>query len=288
MSADYQTIEEATLDNGDTLILSFARNIASTEIEGVTTQTLEHDLVFLEIQGTERLVFRPLRLRVDDGSRRNPLAPTESELQSSTPFNPLFDENGEDIVRVETSDSPWIITHFAPSVAQNDIRIYPRIPETQRSPGWPWASGSEPDPNVGDGFGYVAGAEMDYEAPPAKLQTFGFRSGDDSVTEYSFRNSNRFKAIDPTLKLEGKTYRTAPITSDARQEEELQRAIQGEDDTVITTWGTISDAFTVTLPSEWAETGAVRRITGPYFDVVEDEGPIEERTRDVRDEEGIL
>lgn len=265
-NVEYETIDDATLGNGHTLVLSFARNTKASQVGGTESQILEHDLVFLEVQGTERLSYRPYKVKNDDGEVKDPLPGRELPGASGYQFDRLFDDRGDDIIRVETGESPWSISHFSISALQDNIQVYPRIPTTERQPGWSWASQSEPDPTTGDPYGNVSGKEMRFENPRADMETFAFLSGDKSRVQYGFYNRARFTTISPTLKLEGKTYKVAPITSDARQADELQKALSDDQSARIATWGTISDAFTINLPDDWGDSGAVRRISGPYFE----------------------
>jgi len=221
---------------------------------------MKFDVAFFQVQGFERLTYRDLSLYDSQGNPRGPLIP-----ESGVGFSRLYNSAGEDIARVETDSNVWQMSHFGLSVLEDDVRVYPRVPETETQPGFTWAVGDEPNPTEGDDFGFVSGGEMDYDNPPKALQTVTFKSGDTSKLQYGFYNENSERRVDPTLTLQGRTYRTVPVISEKIQEELLKRATNDDEGVKILTWGPVTDSFSINLPSKWDDAGAVRSMTGSLF-----------------------
>jgi hypothetical protein len=254
------TVRDELLEEGEYLALAFARNVESTKVKASKQRLMKFDVAFFQIQGFERLTYRDLGLHDSQGGSRGPLAP-----ESGVDFTRLYNSDGEDIARVETDENVWQLSHFAPSVLEGDVRVYPRVPETETQPGFTWAVGARPDPTVGEEFGFVSGKEMDYYSPPKALQTVAFQSGDTSNFQYGFYNENSEKRVDPTLTLQGRTYRTVPVSSEQTQERILKQAGTGDEGVNILTWGPVTDSYSINLLSEWDEAGAIRSITGSLF-----------------------
>lgn len=261
-----ETIEDASLDIGDTLALSFARNLKGVTYEGGSTEVMEYDVAFFEVQGREPLIYDRYKLKDDNGDEKGAIDPN-----AGISFDQLYDDRGRDIARVETNESHWLISHFSLGVLEKDILIYPRVPDVQRRPGWSWANQSEPDPDAGDQFGHVASKETGYNNPSAKLQTFAFESGDNSRMEYGFYNKSNTIPLNPTINIKGYTYRVAPVSNEDRQMDVLRKALSDEESAKIVTWGVISDSFAINLPDDWTDAGCVARISGGVFSDIAEE-----------------
>lgn len=252
---DRPTIYDEVLEEGEFLALAFARNVSRTEVAQGVTRLMDFDIAFFEVTGHEHLQYRPLDVYDSSGTARGPIS-----ASSGLDFGRLYDSNGDDVARVETDENPWQLSHFSLSVLEDDIRVYPRIPETEPKPGWSWAVGDEPDPTSGDNFGYVPGNAMKWESPPAELQTVGFESGDRSTIQYGFYNENPNLQVDPTLNVLGRTYRTAPVVNPDRQLEILRMAMNpGENPGFnVITYSRVTEPVTVNLPTDWTTVGNVQ------------------------------
>jgi len=255
---DNKTIYEQTVEEGGTLILAFFSNTRKASFTNGDARVAEFELAFFEVQGANRVNYRNLDLRDSTGSTVTPLGP-----EAGQGFQRIHDDEGEDIFRIETNESPWQITHTSVSVLQDNVWVYPRIPETNAHPGWTWAVGDEPNPANGDQFGFTAGAEMDYDEPPASLQSIAFESGDRSTIQYGFFNDSQHRDALPRMNVEGKTYRVSPITSTDKQTDAMQSALGDYPNAKFLTFGPITDNFTISLPDEWKDVGATVNHIGP-------------------------
>lgn len=257
-SGTRKTISDNFVEEGGTLVLSFLSNTRQADFAGGRTRVAEFEMVFLEVQGFNRVSYRNLDLRDSNGDVVSPLSP-----ESGRPFDRVYDSTGEDVFRVESSENAWQITQASLSVIQDDLSVYPRIPETQTHPGFTWAVGDEPDPTNGDRFGAIAGSEMEYSDPPAALQAVSFESGDNSIIQYGFYNNSSHRQIVPRMNISGRTYRVVPITKAEEQTKALEKALSDDPTAEVLTFGPVTDNYTISLPSEWEDVGAVRQQVGP-------------------------
>lgn len=254
----HRTISDEVVAEGGKLVLAFFSNTRQARFSGGKSRVAEFDLAFFEVQGYNRVNYRGLDLRDSNGNTVSPLSP-----QSGRDYDRLYDPEGNDIFRVETNENPWQITQASVSVLQDNVRIYPRIPETETQPGWTWAVGDEPSPTAGDDFGFTAGGEMDYDTPPASLQAVGFESGDNSTIQYGFYNRSQHRGVVPRLNVVGRTYRTVPITKTEEQRKAMKKALDDTSAAQVLTFGPVTDNFTINLPDDWEEVDAVRDHVGP-------------------------
>jgi hypothetical protein len=214
---------------------------------------MEFSQAFFEVKGYSHLQYRKLDLFDSSGNKRGPIG-----SQSGLSFSRLHDSNGDDIARVGTDENAWQLSHFSVSVLNPDIRVYPRIPATEPHPAWSWAVGGEPDPSNGSEYGFVSGERMNWEDPPAELQTVAFQSGDRSQIQYGFYNENPNIQISPSLNVLGRTYRVSPITQEKEQNQVLKEAMEEDSPSEVITLSGVTDTVTFTYPEEWEEAGAVQ------------------------------
>lgn len=256
--ASTRTISDELVGEGGKLVLAFLSNTRQADFNGGRARVAEFNLAFLEVQGYNEARYRGLDLRDSNGDIVSPLQP-----QSGRGFDRIYDSDGADIFRIETNENPWQVTQAALSVLQDSVRAYPRIPETEPHPAFTWAVGDEPDPTKGHKFGSISGAEMDWESPPASLQAVAFESGDNSTIQYGFYNSSQHRGVVPRLNVFGRTYRTVPVTKPQEQKRALENALGDDPSSQVLTFGPITDNYTVSLPGEWDDVGAVVKHTGP-------------------------
>lgn len=258
MESEQRTISDDLVNEGGKLVLAFFSNTRQVEFEDTRTRLAEFTLAFFEVQGYNRVNYRGLDLRDSNGNTISPLS-----AESGRDFDRLYDASGDDIFRVETNENVFQITHASISVLQDSVRVYNRIPETETQPGWTWSVGDQPDPTAGVDFGFTAGVEMDYEDPPASLQAVAFESGDQSTIQYGFFNNSPHRGVVPRMNVEGRTYRTVPITDTEEQQEAMQTALDDTSAAQILTFGPVTDNFTINLPAEWEDVNAVKDHVGP-------------------------
>jgi|GEM_PF-4139491 len=272
LDAGAKPISHEFLEEGHQLVVAFLSNLRQARFKGGKARVGEFDLAFFEVQAYNRTAYRGVDLRDSDGEIVDPISP-----ESGRNYRRIHSPEGNDVFRIEDTENAWQLTHTSLGVLQDSVRVYPRIPETQTHPGFTWAAADQPNPTDGDRFGYVSGAQVAYENPPAALQALSYKSGDTSVFQYGFYNESSTKQIVPRFNVVGRTYRVVPITKAEEQARALQRA-SGIDPTAhLLTFGPVTDNFTINLPDEWQDVDAVRSKTGPINGGGSDEPPVEPR-----------
>jgi hypothetical protein len=250
-------LEQDLLEESQNLVLAYFTNETRKRYNGESVRIAEFELVFLEVQAYTRVSYRGLVPRDSSGNQLGPLDP-----QSGTGFTRLSDQDGNDVLRVETSDSPWLVTHTSLGVLQDSIRVYPRIPETETHPGFSWANPSEPSSEDGSPYGYVSGKEMEYYNPPSALQSVSFQSGDRSLTQFGFYNEHSSRRYNPILNVQGRTYRVVPISDPDVQESVLDNAIGGGQGSRLLNYGPVASNYTISFPEEWEDADCIKEHSG--------------------------
>jgi len=64
---------------------------------------------------------------------------------------------GNDILRLQDDD--WWIYHFGYSPLQDTLRVYRKVEARANESGWEYTQPNQPNPTLGDPYGYVKGAE---------------------------------------------------------------------------------------------------------------------------------
>ena len=201
-----------------------------------------------QVQAIARyLKYEPYTLHDSAGAAVGPL--TASATLKGIDFTRLYDSEGEDILRIE--NNPWILYHYAVSVRQPEIRIYPQIPPAALGGGWEYLVTSEPYPQAGSDYGYVAGREMsDYYDPPASLESLAWKSGENSYNRYGFYNESSEKDINPLLNITGRGYLVHPIMDDKTKKAIVAGPPVGPPRTLVSI-GPIRNLYSIPTPSEW-------------------------------------
>jgi len=198
-----QTISEATLESEQFLALHIGDSESSKTVSNDTIRTKDSEIWFFQVADVAELSETPIRLFDETGSSRGPINP-----DSGIGYNQLYDSNGDDTLR--NDDDDFTVYHYSIGVKQDDLRIYPRIPENQNGGGFTYLTGSEPDPFDGDRFGYIPGDETDFVNPSTKLESLAWRNGDLSVHQYGFYNDAEVR-IDPLISVVGAAYQLRPV-----------------------------------------------------------------------------
>ncbi len=202
-----------------------------------------------QVQGVERhLKYEPYLLRNSDGSLKGGIA-----AQTGLEFDRLWDENGEDILRVK--DDAWLLYHFSIAVQQPEIRIYPQIPPDVDMGGWEYLVSHQPMPSAGSNYGYVSGREIhNYYDPPATLETIGWRGkereSNRSYNRYGFFNESLDKAIDPIINIFGRGYLVHPVLDDSTKRKIVAGPPAGPARTLVSL-GPIGSPFSLPVPTDW-------------------------------------
>lgn len=197
-------ISDAGLDTEEFLALHIDESATTKTISDDRIRTKNSQVWFFQVASVAELTQAPVLPRGTDGTETGPIS-----ANSGIDYQFLHDANGDDLLR--NDDSPWRVYHFSIGVRQDQIRIYPRIPDNQNGGAWDYLSGSEPDPTNGDDFGYTPGSETDYDDPSTKLETLAWELGDFSVHQWGFFNEDSQIQINPTLSIRGFGYELRPV-----------------------------------------------------------------------------
>lgn len=195
------------------------------------------------------LKYEPYLIHDANGASIGPL--TADATLKGIDYTRLYDADGDDILRIV--DDPWILYHYSLSVRQPEIRIYPQIPPSALGGGWEYLVTSEPYPQAGSDYGYVAGKEMDdYFDPPASLESLAWKSGVNSYNRYGFYNESEEKDIYPILNVMGRGYAVHPIMDDETKKKIVAGPPAGPPRTLVSI-GPIRNLYAIPTPSEWDE-----------------------------------
>jgi len=230
---DPEGIEERLLYGKENLVVAVPDRVAE----------LARCYVFQTLPGGwSPLRWRPLDLRDDTG------AEVRIASESGVDYQPLYDSNGDDILRIpKASKNRFLVYHFSLAVQQNRIRLYPLIPETQTGGGFTYLSATEPDPTAGDPQGYILGEETNFMNPPRELEAVSFMAGDTSVIQYGFYNEHPDRRIIPRMHVKGRSYLLKPVV-----EENLKKKIvYGKIPRTMVSAGAIKDSFEPGVPDAW-------------------------------------
>lgn len=250
MSAEsIETIEDVDVGSEEFIVLHFAAQSSDINVSGDKIRAQQSKLYFFQVADVADLTYKPLRLRDTDGALQGPIGP-----ESGLDYNQLFDENGNDILR--NTDSAWRMYHFSIGVRQPDIRIYPRIPDSNEGGGFDWLTGSQPDPEAGDDIGHISSDETDFHTPTAKLESFAYNMDALTQIQYGFYNENPVIRRDPILSIKGKAYDTRPVYDEDDMLEILAQLGKPESERsvsvkVVNFTPTSLDTYSFNVPSEW-------------------------------------
>lgn len=198
-----ETISEARANPEEYLVVHVGDSYSNKTISNDTLRTKNSELWFFQVSDAAELLYAPYKLRGSDGSLVGDIS-----SGSGSNYQRLYDSDGEDILRVE--DRNWRVYHYALGVQQDDIRIYPRIPDNQNGGAWEWLTASQPDPTNGDPYGYIPGERSDYYDPSVSLEGISWETASVTPIEYGFYNEGN-TAIEPILSVRGHGYELRPV-----------------------------------------------------------------------------
>jgi len=199
-----EVISEAGMASEEYFVVHIGDAFSNKTVSDDTIRTKNSELWFFQIADRSELLYAPYQLLDDSGT-----AIGELDSESGTNYQRLFDSSGDDILRIE--DFNWRVYHYSLGVQQDEIRVYPRIPDNQNGGAWDWLTGSEPDPTNGDPYGYIPGIRSDYYDPHISLEAVSWETSSRSPIQYGFYNESTTKAIEPILSIRGHAYELRPV-----------------------------------------------------------------------------
>lgn len=198
------TINDARLEPGQFLALHIGSGRSNKTVSNDTIRTKDSEFWFFQVADTTDLIEKPIRLYDQAGNPQGPIG-----ANSGSDYSQLFDMNGDDTLRNDERD--WTVYHFSVAVQQDNVRIYPRVPENQNGGGFTYLTGDEADPTSPDPFGYIDSTRTDIRNPSTELEALAWRNGQRSVHQYGFFNDNSVQ-VDPIVSVVGKAYDLRPVT----------------------------------------------------------------------------
>jgi hypothetical protein len=197
-------IQDALLRPTQFLALHIGESKSNKSYGGDSVRTKDSEFWFFQVADKVNLRQSPVLLRDEDGSKKGPIP-----ANTGVDYGQLFDSNGDDIIR--NDEEEWRVYHYSLGVKQDNIRVYPRVPENQNGGGFAYLTGSEPDPTTPDRFGYVPSENLSLENPSVELEALAWEHGVRSEQQYGFFNDNPF-AVDPIVSVRGAAYELRPVS----------------------------------------------------------------------------
>jgi len=208
------TISDAGLEAGEYLIVQIGESFSNKQIEGDSIRTKDTEYWFFQVADRTWLNYSPYTLNDSSGATVGSI-----DSQSGVSYQRLYDGGGDDILRIQ--DRAWKLYHFSLGVQQDDVRIYPRVPDNQNGGGFDWLSGSEPAPDNGDAYGYIPSEKTEYLDPTIELESISWESASRSPVQFGFYNENPNKPVEPIISVRGWAYELRPV----KDEDEMLRLL---------------------------------------------------------------
>jgi len=131
---------------------------------------------------------------------------------------------GNDILRIQDDD--WWVYHFGYSPLQDTLRVYRKVEARANESGLEYTQPNEPNPTLGDQYGYVKGAEVyNWFDPPAKTETIAFRNRREGrLWRFGLYNEHQDLGIDPAIMICGRAYRLDPVI----EHDSMEKMLKGD------------------------------------------------------------
>lgn len=267
-----EEISEKLGDTGDYLVISIQKTEKPLESDSLertgTVRTNESEYWIFQIDAAKRLILRPFNAAasVTAYKERAGISPATPYLEpdEGTVEVPLVDENGNDVLRNDQDD--WFVYHAAVAPLQENLRVYPFVPESQPDGVFQYLSNNRPAPTQGDNVGYVDGNDTgDFYNPNGGLNEV-LAWNEDSTTSLSFGlyNNDQERRIIPKLAIDGAGYSLSPILDEPQKRKVLRAAFNDDPSVVHFQWGAIRDSFTFDVPDEWTNANNQVESLGSY------------------------
>jgi hypothetical protein len=252
------------------LILSFTQNKSSyrTGIQNDTVRVKDTEHWFFQVKTTNTLRLRPFNLGPSIAAFKSQVEGVEEpwiEPEEGIGPVPLIDTQGNDVLRNDEDD--WFVYHYTVAPMQEDIRVYPQIPDSQPGGVFRYLGARQPSSQLGSPIGYADGNDNPeyYEPQGGILENLVWDTGETTPVEYQFFNSNSQRRKIPKLNIFGAGYVLAPITEDVVKRNLLVAASNNDNSVTQLTWGPIRDTFSYELPDSWEDVGNSLIVKSPLI-----------------------
>ena len=166
--------------------------------------------------------------------------------------------SGDDILRIE--DDPWWMYHFGYAPLQDSLRVYKKLEIGPAMTGWEYRIRDQPDPEAGDDYGFIKGAEVvNYFDPPVETETIAFRSKEEGkLWQFGYYNESDEQRIHPVMYIPGRAYKVIPIVREDTMRSMLVGRIPRR---LITMDGLHAYTEETVIPREWKAVGNELEVT---------------------------
>lgn len=214
----------------------------------------EREHLFFKVESAKTLRFRPFDTSATIAAYNNQIQNSQLpylEPDQGTEALPLIDSNNNDILRNDEDD--FLAYHITAQPLQEDIRVYPQIPDTQPGGVFPYLGSNRPAATAGDIVGYVDGNDNPnwYDPEADVTETLVWNGGTATDISYQFYNASAERRLTPKLNIFGAGYILSPIVDETVKRNILDAVSRNDPAVTHLTIGAIRDSFTIELPDNW-------------------------------------
>jgi len=248
---------------GDYLVISIQKVERPLDEEdlGSTVRTNEVEHWIFQIDASKEFVQRPFNAGASVQAYKSqagitPEVPYLDPDEGAVPV-PLIDENANDVLRNDEDD--WFVYHGTVAPLQENLRVYPQIPESQPEGVFQYLSSNRPAPTAGDIVGYEDGNDVEnfYDPKTGINEFLAWNEDANTSLSFGFYNNDQERRMLPKLSIVGAGYSLSPVVGEQKKEKVLDAAINEHNSVVHFQWGAIRDSFTFDIPDEWTDAGNV-------------------------------
>jgi hypothetical protein len=266
-------VEEMTSQvarSGQFLVLTFVKTKDRLETDEasavVRSKSIEH--WFFKVQAARELKIRPLNAGASIAGFKQTTQGNQDPFldpEEGTTAIPLVDQNGNEVLRNDNDD--WLVYHISTTPLQEDIRVYPQVPDSQPGGVLEYLGSNRPAGIEGDPIGYVDGNDNPsfYDPEAGVAETLAWNSGSNTDLAYQFYNANSERRITPKLNIFGAGYVLTPITDNGVKRQILEGAINNHQAVTHIQWGAIRESFSYSVPDEWEAVGNFLEGNQPFI-----------------------
>lgn len=243
---------------GNFLVLTINKTKTRVQGESGKVRLREREHLFFKVESTRDLSFRPFDASASVAAYNSEAGNvvggepvTYLEPEQGTTAVPLIDSNQNDILR--NDDDDFLAYHLTIQPMQEDIRVYPQIPDTQPGGVFPYLGSNRPAATAGDPVGYVDGNDNPnwYDPESTLTETLVWNSGVETDLAYQFYNASSERRLTPKLNIFGAGYVLSPIVNDNVKRNILDAASENDPAVTHLTFGAVRDSFTIEMPDDW-------------------------------------